>query len=68
LGDEPSATYAVACRWRDRGTSRWLETWNHALQPGLPLPTVPLWLTEDLAIPLDLEASYEQTCRDLRIG
>jgi hypothetical protein len=22
----------------------------------------------DLAIPLDLEASYEQTCRDLRMG
>jgi hypothetical protein len=31
------------------------------------LPTLPLWLTEDFAIPLDLEASYEQTCRDLRI-
>ena len=26
------------------------------------------WLTEDLAIPLDLEASCEQTCRDLRIA
>jgi hypothetical protein len=67
LGDEPPATYAVACRWRDRGTGRWLETWNHAMKPGLPLPTLPLWLTEDFAIPLDLEASYEQTCRDLRI-
>jgi hypothetical protein len=32
-----------------------------------PLPTLPLWLTEDHAIPLDLEASYEQTCRYLRI-
>jgi len=68
LGDEPPAAYAVACRWRDRGTGRWLEIWNHALQPDLPLPTLPLWLTEDLAVPLDLEASYEQTCRDLRIA
>jgi hypothetical protein len=68
LGDEPPATYAVACRWRQRGTSRWLETWNHSLKLGLPLPCLPLWLTEDLAIPLDLEASYEQTCRDLRMG
>jgi hypothetical protein len=33
-----------------------------------PLPCLPLWLTEDLAVPLDLEASYEQTCRDLRIA
>jgi hypothetical protein len=28
---------------------------------------LPLWLSEELAVPLDLEASYEQTCRDLRI-
>lgn len=68
LGEQPSAIYAVACRWRDRGTSRWLETWYHPLTLGLPLPTLPLWLTEELAIPLDLEASYEQTCRDLRIA
>lgn len=68
FGDQPPATYAVACRWRDRGASRWLETWNHGLKPGLPLPRLPLWLTEEFAIPLDLEASYEQTCRDLRIA
>ncbi len=68
LGTQPLATYAVACRWRPRGRSRWLETWYHELKPGLPLPCLPLWLTEDLAIPLDLEASYEQTCRDLRIA
>ena len=64
---QPPATYAVACCWRPRGASRWLETWNRELKPGLPLPCLPLWLTEDLAITLDLEASYEQTCRDLRI-
>jgi hypothetical protein len=68
LGEPPSATYAVACRWRDRGTTRSLETWYQTLSLGLPLPCLPLWLTEDLAIPLDLEASYEQTCRDLRIA
>jgi hypothetical protein len=68
FGEQPPATYAVACRWRHRGAGRWLETWNHGLKPGLPLPRLPLWLTEDFAIPLDLEASYEQTCRDLRIA
>jgi len=29
---------------------------------------LPLWLTEELAIELDLEAAYEETCRVLRIG
>lgn len=28
---------------------------------------LPLWLSEGQAIPLDLEASYGQTCHDLRI-
>ncbi len=67
LGAQPPATYAVACCWRPRGASRWLETWNRELKLGSPLPCLPLWLTEDLAVTLDLEASYEQTCRDLRI-
>jgi hypothetical protein len=68
LGDDPPAVYAVSCCWRPRGLNHWLETWNHPLAPGRPLPVLPLWLTDDLAIPLDLEASYEQTCRDLRIA
>jgi hypothetical protein len=67
LGAKPPATYAVACRWRPCGARQCLEAWNRELKPGLPLPCLPLWLTEDLAITLDLEASYEQTCRDLRI-
>jgi hypothetical protein len=29
------------------------------------LPTLPLWLAEELAVPLDEEESYEQTCHDL---
>lgn len=67
LGEQPSAIYAVACRWAPRGRRGWLETWHRELKVGLPLPCLPLWLTEDLAVPLDLEASYEQTCRDLRL-
>jgi hypothetical protein len=67
LGDDPPGVYAVSCRWRPRGASRWLEAWNRPLAPGHPLPVLPLWLSDELAVPLDLEASYEQTCRDLRI-
>jgi hypothetical protein len=65
---KPLATYAAACRWHPRGNGRWLEVWNHPLAVGSPLPCPPLWLSEDLALPLDLEASYEKTCRDLRIA
>src|SRR5204863_6263566 len=28
LGDDPPAIYAIACRWRPRGQTRWLEAWN----------------------------------------
>ncbi len=66
-GDPPSPIYAAACRWHPRGDSHWLDVWNHPLALNQPLPCLPLWLTDELAIPLDLEASYEQTCRDLRI-
>ncbi len=68
LGEPPAATYAAACRWRPVGTRMTLEAWSRPLVVGEPLPTLPLWLAEDLAVPLDLEASYEQTCRDLRIA
>jgi hypothetical protein len=33
-----------------------------------PLPTLPLWLAENFAVRLDLEESYEETCRILWIG
>ncbi len=35
---------------------------------GQPLPTLPVWLDVDLAVSLDLEASYEDTCRFLHIA
>jgi hypothetical protein len=44
-----------------------LETWAQSLTLGRPLPTVPLWLADDLAIPLELEESYEQSCNILDI-
>ena len=67
LSDPAPAIYATTCRWHPNGTARVLEAWNHPLEVEQPLPTLPIWLTPEIAIPLDLEASYEQTCRDLRI-
>jgi hypothetical protein len=44
-----------------------LQTWPAPLSLGQPLPTLPLWIAADFAVPLDLEASYRATCADLRI-
>jgi len=59
--------YATSCRWVTRGTRARLEAWSHSMIVGEPLPTLPLWLCDERVIPLNLELSYEQACRDLRI-
>ncbi len=60
--------YASACRALANGEGAWhFEAWEQPLAVGAALPTLPLWLTEDLAVPLDLESTYEATCRSLRI-
>jgi hypothetical protein len=66
LANGPLPLYAVSCRWARPGDAWLLETWMHPLVIGRPLPTLPLWLAENLAVPLELELSYEETCRDLR--
>src|SRR5205823_2811836 len=63
LGAEPSHLYAASCRWIRKGKRTLLEGWAHVLTLGQPLPTLPLWLAEDRAVPLELEPSYEQACR-----
>jgi hypothetical protein len=45
-----------------------LDAWPYSLALGDPLPTIPLWLSYDLAVPLELEATYEAACRSLRIS
>lgn len=67
LGSEPPTLYAAACRHRQTGRRQFLEMWHHPLELGRSLPRLPLWLADDYAVPLDLEESYEQTCRDLRL-
>jgi hypothetical protein len=62
-----TSVYAASTRWIERSDHWLLENWCHSLSPGRPLPTLPLWLEDDLSVPLELEASYEETCRILRI-
>ncbi len=55
--------------YRTTGTKdeRYVDAWPEALTLGAPLPTVPLWIGADYAVPLDLEQSYAAACRSLRI-
>jgi hypothetical protein len=63
-----SDLYAVAYRVHLVGQQSQLEAWPEALALGAPLPTMPLWLTESLCVPLDLEAGYQAACRYAGIG
>ena len=59
--------YAATLRLRYEDRRRMMDNWYYPLTIGQPLPTLPIWLKEDWAIALDLESSYEATCRTLRI-
>ena len=61
----PCTPRRFAMRYEDR--RRMMDNWYHPLAIGQPLPTLPIWLKETWAISLDLESSYEETCRTLRI-
>lgn len=68
LTDPPAPVYATSCRWVRVEKRTLFQTWSHTLAVGAALPTLPLWLTADRAVPLALEESYERACRDLRIA
>jgi hypothetical protein len=72
IGARPPATadrsiYAVSCRALSAHGRPRVETWEHALEVGAPLPTLPLWISESQYVPLELERTYEDTCKGLRI-
>jgi hypothetical protein len=68
-GADPPYLYAVTLRGRKQPRKRpLLDAWFYPLALGQSLPPLPLWLDIDLAISLDLEASYEDACRVLRIS
>ncbi len=61
------ALYAVAYRPLRRGDSDDVDVWRSPLALGQPLPTLPLGLRADLAIPVDFEATYAEACRRKRL-
>ena len=62
-----SQLYAVAYRPTQAAAAQRLEAWPEVLTVGAALPTMPLWLSEALCLPLALEESYRATCAALRI-
>lgn len=72
LQPTPPGIYSVACRaikTEYRPGAKWrLQTWLYPMEVGKALPTLPLWLGDTLSVPLELEATYEDTCKALRIA
>lgn len=67
IGDPAPPMYAATCRAVGRRPDRRFQAWARPLRLGQPLPTIPLWLTEDLSIDLNLESSYEDAYQALRL-
>ena len=68
VANPPSNIYAMACRGYTPH-KRWVfQVWHHPLALGQPLPTLPRWLRDEVVVSLDLETTYEQTCRVFRIA
>jgi hypothetical protein len=65
--DSQSDLYAVACRAMPPEEPGRLDTWFFPLAVGSRFPVLPLWLEADLAVPLELEQTYEATFVELRV-
>jgi hypothetical protein len=59
--------YVVAYRPVRRMERAEIDFWPVVCALGAPLPVLPLRLTGDLFVPVDLEATYEEACRRRRL-
>ena len=63
----PTGLFAASYRALRVKDGTRLDVWPHSLAVGAELPTLPLWLEPDLAVPLELEPTYAAACQSLRI-
>jgi hypothetical protein len=63
-----SNLYAGAYRTRPTGEGLVLDYRVDALTLGGALPTMPLWISRDLCLPVHLEQAYQTACASSRIG
>jgi Protein of unknown function (DUF4058) len=59
--------YATAYRPIRHSEAEQTEVWLAPLAVGRSMPTLPLALTAELCLPIDLEATYMDACRKLRL-
>jgi hypothetical protein len=59
--------YAVGYRPLLEGNAGRIETWSFALKVGEALPTLPLSLSADHCVAVDMEAAYVEACRRRRV-
>ena len=60
--------YGVAYRPIVRDGQELIEVWSSPLEIGQPLPVLPLALNAELALPIDLEATYTTACQRRRLA
>lgn len=59
--------YAAAYRTLAGSEGLCLETWAETLTLRQALPTLPLWIMPEVALPMDLELTYQAACAARRI-
>lgn len=59
--------YAVGYRPVRRESADVVDIWPTELFLGHPLPTLPLYLRGDVCVPIELEATYNDASRRLRL-
>ena len=59
--------YAISYRPIERNGQPNLDIWREELLIDDVLPTLPLWLRNEICLPVDFAATYERTCREQRI-
>ncbi len=67
LSDPPTCMYAATLQTRYQKRKKMMDAWYYPLAVGQPLPTLPIILRENFAVSLELESTYEDTCKSLRI-
>lgn len=63
----PHDLYAAAYRTLAGSEGLCLETWAETLTLRQALPTLPLWIMPEVALPMDLELTYQAACAARRI-
>jgi hypothetical protein len=44
-----------------------LDIWEQRLELRGSLPTLPLWLRGEVCLPVELETTYDRTCREQKV-